>query len=218
MAKLALFPLNTVLFPGMQVRLHIFEDRYKLMINRCIETGDAFGVVLIRKGSDAMGALAEPFMVGCTAKISEVQRLPMQRINIVTVGQRRFRIRELNYSEPYLVGEVEYFMPADDDPPRVRQCGRILRPLLVRYLDTLHADSSNRFDAEQLPDSPRAVAQIASILLHSDNYQKQRLLEMDSLSELLETLIEIYRVETMLLDVRLSPPGKYFDIGPFSSN
>ena len=218
MAKLALFPLKTVLFPGMQVRLHIFEDRYKLMINRCIETGEAFGVVLIRKGSDAMGKLAEPFMVGCTAKISEVQRLPMQRINIVTVGQRRFRIRELNYSEPYLVGEVEYFMPADDDPPRVRQCGRILRPLLVHYLDALHADNNSRFDAEQLPDSPRAVAQIASILLHSDNYQKQQLLEMDSLSKLLETLIEIYRVETMLLDIRLSPPGKYFDIGPFSSN
>ncbi len=218
MEKLALFPLNTVLFPGMQVRLHIFEDRYKLMINRCIETGEAFGVVLIRKGSDAMGQLAEPFMVGCTAKISEVQRLPMQRLNIVTVGQRRFRIRQLNYSEPYLVGEVEYFMPADDDPPLVRQCGRILRPMLVQYLDALHADSSNRFDAEQLPDSPRAIAQIASILLHSDNYQKQQLLEMDSLSKLLETLIDIYRIETMLLDVRLSPPGKYFDMGPFSSN
>ena len=218
MARLPLFPLNTVLFPGMQARLHIFEDRYKLMINRCMETGEEFGVVLIRKGSDAMGKLAETFMVGCAAKISEAQRLPMQRLNIVTVGQRRFRIRELHFDEPYLVGEVEYFMPSDDAPPLVRQCGRILRPLLVHYLDTLHADSSNHFDAEQLPDSPRAVAQIASILLHSDNYQKQQLLEMDSLSKLLETLIEIYRVETMLLDIRLSPPGKYFDIGPFSSN
>ncbi|MDE2651423.1 MAG: LON peptidase substrate-binding domain-containing protein [Chloroflexota bacterium] len=218
MARLPLFPLNTVLFPGMQARLHIFEDRYKLMINRCMETGEEFGVVLIRKASDAMGKLAETFMVGCAAKISEAQRLPMQRLNIVTVGQRRFRIRELHFDEPYLVGEVEYFMPSDDDPPLVRQCGRILRPLLVHYLDTLHADSSNHFDAEQLPDSPRAVAQIASILLHSDNYQKQQLLEMDSLSKLLETLIEIYRVETMLLDIRLSPPGKYFDIGPFSSN
>ncbi len=218
MARLPLFPLNTVLFPGMQVRLHIFEDRYKLMINRCIETGDAFGVVLIRQGSEALGKLAEPFTVGCTAKISEVQRLPMQRINIVTVGQRRFRIRELDHSEPYLVGEVDYFMPADDNPPLVRRYGGLLRPLVVRYLDTLHAGADARFDAEQLPHSPRAVAQIASILLHSDNYLKQELLEMDSLSRLLDKLIDIYRVETMLLNVRLSPPGKEFDIGPFSSN
>ena len=218
MARLPLFPLNTVLFPGMQVRLHIFEDRYKLMINRCLESGEAFGIVLIRQGSEAMGAPAQPYKVGCTAKISEVQRLPMQRINIVTVGQRRFRIREMDHSQPYLVGEVEYFMPADDDPPLVRRYGAQLRPLLVRYLDTLHADADSRFDAEQLPHSPRAVAQIASILLHSDNYLKQELLEMDSLSRLLDKLIDIYRVETMLLDVRLSPPGREFDIGPFSSN
>ena len=218
MERLPLFPLNTVLFPGMQIRLHIFEDRYKLMVNRCIENGEAFGVVLIRQGSEAMGGLAEPFMVGCTAKISEVQRLPMQRINIVTVGQRRFRIRSLHHNEPYLTGEVEYFMPADDDPPHVRHLGRMLRPLVVSYLDTLHNDADGKFDAEQLPDSPRAVGQIASILLHCDNYQKQQLLEMDSLSKLLETLVEIYRIETMLLDVRLSPPGRAFDIGPFSSN
>ena len=62
------------------------------------------------------------------------------------------------------------------------------------------------------------MAQIASILLQSDNQQKQELLAMDSLSNLLITLVEIYQLETLLLAIRLDPPQDDFDIGQFSSN
>ena len=218
MPALPLFPLNTVLFPGMQLKLHIFEERYKLMINSCLELKKDFGVVLIKEGREAFGRVATPHAVGCTAAISEVQRLPMGRMNITAVGQRRFRIKGIDRSQPYLLGDVEYFLPQEDKPEVIQRCVRLLRPMVIRYLETLSSSEDASFDPSQIPDGPRAVAQIASILLQSDSAQKQQLLAMRSLSRLLLTLVEIYRVETLLLSVRMSPPGKDFNIGPFSSN
>ncbi len=218
MADLPLFPLNTVLFPGMQLKLHIFEDRYKTMVNRCIEAKEPFGVVLIRSGAEAHGRSATPYEVGCTADISQVQRLPLGRMNIVTTGNRRFRIKALDRSHPYLVGDVEYFTPVDDRPSVVRVYSKVLRPLLLRYINILASSSDSRFDPSKLPQQPRTIAQIASILLQTDNPQKQELLAMDSLSNLLVTLVDIYRLETMLLKIRLSPPGEDFNIGFFSRN
>ncbi|MDE2637052.1 MAG: LON peptidase substrate-binding domain-containing protein [Chloroflexota bacterium] len=218
MATLPLFPLNVVLFPGMQLKLHIFEERYKLMINSCIEANEPFGVVLIKEGREVSGPIATSFAVGCAAAISDVQRLPLGRMNITAVGQRRFHIKDIDRSKPYLLGHVEFFIPAEDQPELVRQYCRFLRPLVIRYLEVLTSKEDASFDPQQIPHQPRAIAQIASILLKTDNAQKQELLAMPSLSRLLLTLVEIYRFETLLLNVRMSPPDKDFNIGPFSSN
>ncbi len=218
MTYLPLFPLNTVLFPGMQLKLHIFEPRYKSLINQLIDDNEPFGVVLIRRGVEIGDPNTMPFDVGCTAAIGEVQRLPLGRMNIVTTGHRRFRIKAIDRSRPYLVGDVDYFLPQADRPSVIKVYSNALRPLLLRYLDILSSSSDSRFDPEQLPRQPRAIAQIGSILLQTDNLQKQKLLAIDSLSGLLTTLVDIYRLETMLLQVRLSPPGEDFNIGNFSRN
>ncbi len=218
MATLPLFPLNTVLFPGMQLKLHIFEERYKLMINSCIESNEPFGVVLIKQGSEAFGPTATPCAVGCAAAINDVQRLPLGRMNITAVGQRRFHIKGIDRSKPYLRGNVEFFLPADDQPELIKRYCGILRPLVIRYLEVLTSKEGASFDPEQIPHRPRSIAQIASILLQADNTQKQELLAMQSLSRLLLTLVDIYQLETQLLAVRLSPPDQDFNIGPFSSN
>src|SRR5918992_1580301 len=90
--ELPLFPLHTVLCPGVALPLHIFEERYRLMVARCIERDEPFGVVLIRDGRE-VGP-----MTG---------RIPDGRMDIVAIGDRRFRICELiEGREPYLVGEV----------------------------------------------------------------------------------------------------------------
>src|SRR5512147_2655499 len=93
MYELPLFPLNTVLFPGMPISLHIFEPRYKLMIEQCIQIAQPFGVVLIREGVEALGPSAEPHQIGCSAQITQVERLEDGRMNIVAVGVERFQIR-----------------------------------------------------------------------------------------------------------------------------
>src|SRR4029450_7854046 len=99
----ALFPLNTVLFPGMPLPLHVFEERYKLMVGRCLEEERPFGVVLIRTGQEG-GGPAVPHRVGTTAEIATAKHLDDGRMNLLVVGQERVRIRELVRQEPYLVG------------------------------------------------------------------------------------------------------------------
>ncbi len=218
MPDLPLFPLNTVLFPGMQLKLHIFEDRYKLMIRRCIHDESPFGVILIKSGREAQGPVAITHEVGCAVQIIEVQKLPFDRMNILALGQRRFRLHGLDHSEPYLLGDVEYFVPREDDKAAMRHFAGRLRPLIIRYLEILTAAEAVEFDPEQIPRSPKSLAQIAAILLQADNAQKQELLRQDNMAQLLDLLVETYRLETMLLGMRLNPPGEDFNIGPFSSN
>ena len=118
MFEIPLFPLNTVLFPGTPIHLHIFEERYKQMINACLREKRPFGVVLIRNGMEAMGPLAEPFHIGCTAEIAQVQRLEDEQMNLVAVGLERIRILSFDsLTQPYLVGKVRT-LPVDQPGPR----------------------------------------------------------------------------------------------------
>ena len=106
--ELPLFPLNNVvLFPGMKLPLHIFEDRYKNMIGACAEHDTPFGVLLISEGQE-VGEPAEPVQVGTTARIAEVQHLEDGRMNITTQGERRFEVVEIIQQVPHLVGMVKY--------------------------------------------------------------------------------------------------------------
>jgi len=102
---LPLFPLGVVLFPRTSLPLHIFEDRYKLMMNELLEDSREFGVVLTLEQGIAS--------VGCTARIDRVAKSYEDgRLDLETTGYRRFEIAELNEDRPFLSGEVTFF---DDD-------------------------------------------------------------------------------------------------------
>lgn len=137
-AELALFPLNTVLLPGVALPLHIFEERYRLMIGRCVERRDPFGVVLIRQGSEVGNGSTKLAEIGTVARIRQASRYADGRMDIVTVGARRFRIDELHASrEPYLTAEVTLLdepLGADGDARHLSQ--RVGRSFL-RYLELL---------------------------------------------------------------------------------
>ena len=110
MTDIPLFPLNVVLMPGTPLPLHIFEERYKQMVDECLESGAEFGMVL----ADESGTR----QVGCTAKIVElVQRYDDGRMVILVEGARRFKLNNVMTGEPYYVGDVEYLEdePAEDD-------------------------------------------------------------------------------------------------------
>jgi Lon protease-like protein len=108
MRELPLFPLHSVLCPGIALPLHIFEPRYREMVGHCLETGSPFGVVLIRDGRE-VGPLAGHIAdVGTTAAIRQAGRYPDGRLDIVTVGEHRFRIVSMDgAAAAYLVGTVE---------------------------------------------------------------------------------------------------------------
>lgn len=103
--ELPLFPLNVVLYPGMFLPLHIFEDRYRTMIGNCLQYKQPFGVVLIKEGSE-VGAPATPEQIGTTARILDSAQLESGRLNILTRGDRRFQILKVLREEPYLVGRI----------------------------------------------------------------------------------------------------------------
>ena len=114
--SLPLFPLNLVLFPGMPLPLHIFEERYKAMIGQCLDTEQPFGVLLIKEGLE-VGEPADPFMIGTSARIVRVEQLDDGRMNMLTQGERRFQVMEITQKVPHLVGQIQYLDEEPGDTP-----------------------------------------------------------------------------------------------------
>ncbi len=150
MKELPLFPLNTVLFPGMVLPLHIFEPRYRLMINQCIRHNQPFGVVLIHEGVE-VGGEAVPHPIGTSAYVTHVERLPDGRMDIHAVGYQRFKIHELRHDQPYLVGMVEDIPIESDETPGTARMTEEIGAALRRYLETFTAAVGTSFPLDNLP-------------------------------------------------------------------
>lgn len=200
MFDLPLFPLHTVLFPGMPLQLRIFEERYKKMLRACIDERKEFGVVLIRHGSEAFGPLAEPYRIGCTARIVQVQPLKAGRMMLVALGQKRFRVLSLEErAQPFLVGRVELFPLEASDPQQLAETGRRLLPWVRRYMQLLSSASEVRLDPDHLPHDPVVLAYLGAVLLQVPAGQKQKLLSSERAGDLLAEVYALYRREVALL-------------------
>jgi Lon protease-like protein len=217
MYDLAIFPLNTLFFTNTPLQLHIFEKRYQVMIGVCITQKKPFGVVLIRRGDEALGVLADPHMIGCTANIIEVERLEQGRMNITAIGKDRFRILSLDtQTHPYLVGMV-------DNYPVVEQSLEILQPVadrlhtqLIRYLRLLVEAGLIKLDTQNLPDSPLLLAYLSAALLQVPALQKQQLLSIHDAQTLINRLVAIYGREVALTRELLKASSN--EQGSFSLN
>ena len=185
--EIPLFPLpNLVLFPHIVVPLHIFEERYKMLINGCIDNSELFGLVLLRKGADEESEQTI-HRVGVTARIVEVERLDEGRINILCEGESRFRIHRLTQQTPFWKGAVE---PFDDKEHHSTESLYEQVAELYRSVVNLTASLSGSQDAEvELPESPTDLSYMVSYVLDIDSEDKQKLLEMDSTSERLRMLV-----------------------------
>jgi Lon protease-like protein len=190
--QLPLFPFNSVLFPGMPLRLHIFEERYKEMINECIDNQSPFGVVLIQTGSAESTSLAKPYMVGTTAHITQVQRLPYGRMNILAIGRDRFKINVLDMaSSSYLQGDVDLLPLVSVNQAMLSTGITKLRPLMERYITSLSDAGQVQFDTNQLPDDPMSLAYLGAVLLQAEDSVKQDILEAVDTYELFIKLLRI---------------------------
>lgn len=219
MFELPLFPLNTVLFPGMPISLHIFEERYKQMIGQCIEQRKPFGVVLIKEGREALGPAATPHSVGCTAQITRVLPLTGGRMNIVAVGQERFRVLSLAQERPYLVALAELYPLGDTDTLAAARGAQRLRPIVIDYLQMLKDAGQIQFDPNQLPRDAQSLVYLSAVLLQVPTAQKQPLLAAERLTTLLDTLRGIYRRELALLAaMKTWSENDSLQQGPFSVN
>src|SRR6185503_7978779 len=106
---LPIFPLAVVLFPGVPLPLHIFEPRYRQMLNDIRVNNNLFGVSYYDASTSAE-EVPPAGHVGCVAEVSETQTLPDGRSNILTVGVIRYRIEEyVGQTDPYLIARVSFF-------------------------------------------------------------------------------------------------------------
>lgn len=215
--KLPLFPLSTVLFPGAPLPLSIFEERYRLMIGRCIEQNTSFGVLLIRDGTEidpndpwvrqqrALLGEEEAFeetpavvtaTIGTTARINGGVRLEDGRYFLDTVGDRRFRLQYLIQRAPYLVGSVAYL--PEEAGTDVLEPANQLRDIYTRYQASLTAATGVELQMETPPDDPIRLTYWLAHQLQVDNDHKQRWLEADVATRLRE-MTALLRAEIALL-------------------
>ncbi len=176
--RLRLFPLNTVLFPGAVLNLHVFEDRYRQLIAECLDAGEAFGVVLIRDGREAGDPDVTPHEVGTTAEIADVTLLPAGRYYISTTGGRRFRIAGIVSREPFLVADVAFIEDDPDDADaRASELTHRVKGEFREYARLLVAFSGNA-DEVHIPSDPVAASYAVGGALQVADALKQRLLEL----------------------------------------
>lgn len=216
--ELPLFPLRTVLFPGQALPLHIFEPRYRQMIADCLRTDRTFGVVLSREGEET-GEAAVPYEVGTTATIQEVEPLDDGRLNIVTIGQERFRLE--NYDDgdrPYLVGRVAPW-PWDKDAHTEKTLSRTVQRRLGQYIELFSRLSDTSVKLDLTTRSPSTLAFLAAIVLQVPPEQKQALLEVPSVGELMRQLDHVLRQENQALEIMLASSHLQGEMEqPFSQN
>jgi Lon protease-like protein len=190
--ELPLFPLHTVLFPYANLRLHIFEDRYREMIQQCLEEDRPFGIVLIRRGSET--GTVDPYLVGTAARIIVAETFDDGRMDIQVQGERRFRIRELDdQSLPYLVGRVEPVVEHEiEESAHVEEVMERARSEFEVLIQRLLAPQRLHVEVK-FPEDPVALSFTIANLLPMENLDKQRLLETTDTLERMEDLLPILR-------------------------
>ncbi len=179
--RLRMFPLNTVLFPGATLSLHIFEPRYKQMITECLDGGEPFGVSLIRDGDEAGDPNVMPHDVGTTAEIAEMRLLPEGRYFINATGRRRFRINQVVSREPYLLCDVT-FLDEDQQASASDELVSQVRGEFAEYLRLLVKFAGTQAGVD-LPEDPGAGSFVIGHMLQVADAMKQRLLEAATTQE-----------------------------------
>ncbi len=202
---LPIFPLNVVLFPGMMLPLHIFEERYKSMAQQCLDSGEPFGVVLA-KTKDALKVgyndyFSDVYHIGTTAHITAVEHLNDGRMNVITVGQDRFTIKNINIGmDELLIGQVDPFPIEEGNPLEINRLTQQLRPMVARYIQHLADISGEDLSTATLPTDPTSLAFLAGTAIQGPLSEKQALLSTETLSKLIVNTAGMLNREDKILE------------------
>jgi len=218
---LPLFPLGAVLYPGMLMPLHIFEDRYRQLVGDLLAGPEPreFGVIAIRKGRETgVDGVHSLYEIGCTATLRRVDRLDDGRFDIIIVGARRFRLLGLHETQPYLQGEVEPLATEPVDPAAAGPAVRVVQGAFREYLDALTEWGGATVRLEELPDEPSLLSFIVAAAVVIDLPERQALLaESDTLRRLAAERALLSR-ETAMLHTTTSRPVPDLRNTPYNPN
>lgn len=209
---LPLFPLNTVLYPGIPLPLHVFEPRYRLLV-RALLDGDGprrFGVVAIRRGLEVGDPRPDLHDVGCVADVRQVEAHDDGRYDLVTVGGPRFVLRDTDDALPYLRGSVTYLPDPEGDDAARRLAAAT--EAYAGYCRALDAEET----APELPeDDPVLASYVVAAAMRLDLPDKQALLAVPDAATRLRRETALLRRETALVH---ATPDAVPAHGPFSLN
>lgn len=223
--RLPLFPLGTVLFPGLVLPLHVFEQRYRVLVRDLLELPEAerrFGVIAIRSGrevgADGVGALYE---VGCIARVRRVEAQQDGRFVLLTTGAERFRLDALDGPEhgvAYPTGLVtelpDELGPADE----ATLLDRAVRAAFSAYLLALSTASGQQIEAPDLPPDGLALGHTVASTVLVDLDERQHLLAAADGVARLRAELALLRREVTLLGALTAAPAPEFTRGPVSLN
>ncbi|MEU8818195.1 LON peptidase substrate-binding domain-containing protein [Actinoplanes sp. NPDC048796] len=212
--RLPVFPLGTVLFPGLVLPLHIFEERYRALVRELVaapaDEPHEFGVVTLRRGAEAPapdttdGPSAPPppittedlYQVGCTAELRQVTELSDGRYDIMTVGRRRFQIKDvLQGDEPYLTADVEWLPDESPDETAELLAPRALAAFRA-YLELLRPDSEG---LDAVPADPTVLSHLIAATAQLTTEERQALLAAPDTAARLRTELKLLNRESGLL-------------------
>ena len=200
--RLPLFPLGVVLYPGMLLPLHIFEDRYRRLVRDLLDGPEPrrFGVIAIRKGRETgVEGVQSLYEIGCTATLRQVEEHQDGRFDLVTVGTRRFRLLALDQTLPYLQGEIELLPDEAVDGAAAAPAVRAVQAAFRGYLDALTEWGGATVRVGDLPDEPVLLSFIVAAAMVIDLPERQALLdEPDALRRLAAERAVLSREAAML--------------------
>jgi uncharacterized protein len=227
---LPLFPLSTVLFPGMRLPLHVFEERYRLLAAHLQAQPEPrrFGVIAIRKGrevgADGITALHD---VGCVAQVRQIAPHPDGRFDLATVGAERFRLLRVDDSLPYFQGEIEP-LPEQELPVQTADeasLGSALAFVTQRvqagfrgYLNVLADRGGGVVNVADLPDEPLLLSYVVGAAMIIDLPERQSLLAAPTALDRLRLERSLLGRETAMFRATTSRPAPDFGYEQFSQN
>jgi Lon protease-like protein len=218
---LPLFPLGAVLYPGMLLPLHIFEERYRQLVRDLLDGTEPrrLGVIAIRKGRETgIDGVHSLYEIGCTATLRRVDQHEDGRFDIVTLGTQRFRLLRLDQTRPYLQGEVEMLAEDPVDAATAGPAVRVIQAAFREYLDALTEWGGATVRLEEMPDEPELLSFIVAAAMVIDLPERQVMLaESDTLRRLAMQRALLSR-ETAMLRTTTSRPAPDLRNAPYSPN
>jgi Lon protease-like protein len=190
--ELPIFPLPVVLFPGMPMPLHIFEERYRQMLSDIRAGNNLFGLSYFDPAASDRD-MPPAGHIGCVAEVAETQALPDGRSNILAVGLVRYEIESyIERGDQYLVGRPQYFEDEDEGNPSLSSQSQDVATMFMRVANSIRAINDERGSLPDISDTdPQRLSFLVSAAMEIEVDQRQELLELRSTAERLGRLRDL---------------------------
>jgi uncharacterized protein len=219
--RLPLFPLGSVLYPGLVLPLHIFEQRYRQLVADLLAGPEPrqFGVVAIRQGRETgVDGVLSLYETGCTAVVRQIESYEDGKFDLVTVGTDRFRLVRLAEPAPYFCGEVELLPDAAGDPAGSAALVPAIHQAFRSYLQMLSERGRAQITVSDLPDEPVLLSYLVAATVVVDLPDKQRLLEEPDAERRLAAERTLLATEMRMIRSLTMAPAPELRYAPYSQN